>query len=487
MSDDQTLPRPDMGEIVTSGDAADFGFAAVGELLPYRDDLLMGRGGDLKLYEALKRDDQVHSTWQQRIRAATAREWDVEPGGPSARDKEAADDLKAQLMEIDFDRVSGKMLNGLFYGYAVGECLYRTDAGRIRLDAIKVKRSRRFRFDREHCLRLLRPDLPAGEMMPPNKFWVFSAGGDEDDNPYGLGLGHFLYWPIWMKRNGLRFWSLFLEKFAIPTTKGVISRGASPEDRRKLMAAMRAMTRDSAIVIPEGVDITLVESVRQSGSDFGAFVSRMDSAISKIVLSQTLTTDSGGSRAQGEVHQAVKLEVVKGDNDLLCENFNGGPARWLTAWNFPGAATPKLWRDHAEPEDLEARSKRDVQVRGLGYRPDQDYITRTYGLGWVPDAGGSPPPAPTAAEPATTDFAEPVAKDAADELTIQALPVAAPAMESMIEQIRAIIDGATSLDEVPGLLLAKYGEVGIDDLASVIGEAMVLADLHGRQDLTDGH
>lgn len=489
MTDDIPLPRPPMAELAAAGDAADFGWGPVGELLPYQDSVLAGRGNDLRLYETIKRDDQVQSTWQQRVRAATAREWDVEPGGPSALDKAAAEDLKVQLQAIDLDRVMGKMANGLFYGYGVGECLYRAEGGRIRLDAVKVRRARRFRFDRGGRLRLLRSDHPAGEVMPDNKFWVFTAGADDDDNPYGLGLGHYLYWPVWLKRNGVRFWSLFLEKFALPTTLGKAPGGATDEERRKLLTALRAITRDSAVVVPEGVDIQLIESVRQSGADFGAFVGRMDAAISKIVLSQTLTTDSGGSRAQGEIHQAVKLEVVKGDNDLMCESFNSGPATWLTRWNFPGAAPPRLWRDHAEPEDLEKRSKRDTDIRRLGYRPTQDYITMVYGPGWLPDAAPAEPAPETRPPPDPAEFAEsppPPARDAADHLTDQALPLAAPAMDSMIDRIRAVIDGAASLDQVPALLAERFGDVAEDELAGLIGEAMVLADLHGRRDLADG-
>jgi hypothetical protein len=52
--------------------------------------------------------------------------------------------------------------------------------------------------------------------MPERKFWTFSAGAATDDEPYGLGLGHFLYWPVFFKRNDIKFWLIFLEKFAAP-------------------------------------------------------------------------------------------------------------------------------------------------------------------------------------------------------------------------------------------------------------------------------
>jgi hypothetical protein len=54
-----------------------------------------------------------------------------------------------------------------------------------------------------------------------------------------------------------------------------------------------------------------------------------------------MTTDDGSSLAQAKVHEGVMDEVVKSDSDLLSASFNEGPGRWLTEWNFPGAAPPK--------------------------------------------------------------------------------------------------------------------------------------------------
>lgn len=98
MAETDTLPEPDMNELAAAGDADETAGLLVGELRLPRDEILRTRGGGrLEVYERLKRDDQVASCWQQRTRAAVAREWFVEPGGPSARDKAAADFLRDQL------------------------------------------------------------------------------------------------------------------------------------------------------------------------------------------------------------------------------------------------------------------------------------------------------------------------------------------------------------------------------------------------------
>ncbi|MFI3218901.1 MAG: hypothetical protein QX189_07245 [Methylococcales bacterium] len=82
------------------------------------------------------------------------------------------------------------MLSGLFWGYAVAECLWATDGQYIVASDIKVKKQKRFGFAPDGSLRLLTSSNPLGEVLPERKFWAYSTGGDDDDDYYGLGLAH---------------------------------------------------------------------------------------------------------------------------------------------------------------------------------------------------------------------------------------------------------------------------------------------------------
>jgi phage gp29-like protein len=124
----------------------------------------------------------------------------------------------------------------------------------------------------------------------------------------------------------------------------------------------------------------------------------MDKAISKVVLSQTMTTDDGSSRSQAEVHKGVADWVVKSDADLLCESFNSGPLAWLVEFNFPGATPPRVWRNTEPPEDLYVRAERDEKITALGYEPTEQYIEETYGTGWIKKAEPVMPPSNPLAE-----------------------------------------------------------------------------------------
>ena len=352
---DQKPEKPVMGEIAASG--AELNLAPyIQEIEQSGDELLKSLGGDLTQYEKLLRDEQVQSAFQQRRRAVTSTEWEVEPASESSIDKQAADFLRDQLKHLKWDRITDKMLYGTFYGYAVAELIYAIEGGRVVIDTIKVRKAKRFVFGRDGTLRLKKPGQPKGVIMPERKFWTYSVGADNDDDPYGRGLGYWLYWPIYLKRNGAKFWAMTLEKFGGPTVVGKYSGGAQDGEIRKLLEAAVSVQTDAAVAIPQGMELEIMESTKRAGGDFNAFMKYWDAAIAKVVLSQTMTTDDGSSQSQASVHMEVRQDVVKGDADLNCESFNDGPARWLTEWNFPGAGIPNVWRIIEEPEDMKAIS-----------------------------------------------------------------------------------------------------------------------------------
>lgn len=123
--------------------------------------------------------------------------------------------------------------------------------------------------------------------------------------------------------------------------------------------------------------------IATSGIDFEKMPGRMDEAIAKIILSQTMTTQNGSSLSQARVHEGVKQEIVKADADLLTDSFTAGPARWWTDLNYgPDVAAPRLVRIIEEEEDLKAQAETDESLSRLGWRRTEDSFRDTYGDGY---------------------------------------------------------------------------------------------------------
>ncbi len=355
------------------------------DLLTPTDTVLKQKGGTLDVYREVLRDDQVKSTFQQRRTAVTSAPWTVDPGDEKdARSKQCADALRLNLTRMGFDRITDRMLYALFYGFGVGEVMYEVRDGLIQVRDVRVRDRARFKFGTDRELYLYQPDGRM-ELMPPRKFWSMSTGADHDDEPYGMGLAHWLYWPVYFKRNGMKFWLVFLEKFGMPTAKATLAAGQmnNKELVAKAVRALREIQTDGGVVVPEGVAIDLIEIARSGTVDYLGLHDAMNGAISKIVLSQTMTTDNGSSLSQSKVHKTVADTVAKSDADLICESFNNTIATWFRDYNYPDAATPRVYRATEPPDDLAQRAERDTKVHALGFRPTEQYILETYGPGWV--------------------------------------------------------------------------------------------------------
>ena len=482
------MPAPQKGEIVTNYNN---GLQLYGNrLLTNPDPIIQSRGGKVELYDELLRDDQIGPAFEQRRRATTQSEWDVEPGGNSADDLAAAEDLREQLDAIDFDAITDRMLYGLLHGYAVGEVLWGKKNNRVTIQDVKVRNRSRFRFDKDLKLRLINIHNPEGDLMPERKFWTLSIGGDTSDNPYGRGLGHSLFWPAFFKRNAVKFWMIYLDKFAMPTAIGrtPANMKGDEEQLNEVLQMLGAIQTDSAVTIPEDVQVELLEATRSGSADYSVIVERMDKAISKIVLSQTMTSDDGGSMAQAKIHKEVRDEVVKGDSDLVCASFNQTVVAWLTEWNHPGAIPPRVWR-RTEPEaDLDARAERDQKIMGLGYDPTEDYIEETYGPGWRLRKQSTTPPNPIGPLPEDfTEISSLASKRVAHRADQQRMADAAEALATKypdligkrVEQILAFLDDTDDVETFRERLLEMITEPPNEAAVKAVRNASISSRLMG--------
>jgi phage gp29-like protein len=405
------LPAELANEIATTGDGRDI-TKPFTTMLQQPKDTRLSNAVDWGAYDTIRADDQVKSCMQQRILAVISAEWDVQPGDEAdPRSVVAAEALKANLAEIGFDNVTEKMAWSTFYGLQIAEILWQKPAerkdGLVGIKQIKVRHGRRFRFDKDNALRHITRGKPQGELVPAEKFWIASIGATNDDDLYGEGLAAWLYWPTYFKRNGIRFWNIFLDKFGTPTAVAKYRRGTPKAEIAKLSEALRALATDSGIVVPEGSLIELLQASKSGTGDFEKLCRYMDEAIAKIILSQTMTTQDGSSNAQAQVHAGVKLEVVKADADLLCESFNAGPARWWSKMNFgPDVAPPRVVRLVEEEADLKLLAETDAVLANQGWVRSDESFSDTYGDGYERKAEAAPVAAanaPKPDKPATND------------------------------------------------------------------------------------
>lgn len=496
---EKTPTRPELNEIATTRDGQDITRGYV-DSLPYllNTDPMFNKAGGLQGYESLLEDDQVFACFGQRRNAVISRPWSVTPGGNKRQDKKAAELVEQTLNNLDWDTVTDHMLYARFFGYAVAEVLWKVVSGQVQIDRIKVRDRRRFGFTPDNSLLLFTMHKPDGEAVPERKFWTASVGASHADEPHGRGLGYALYWPVFFKHNGAKFWAKYLEKFGAPTAVGKFQPGTDASERAKLLSAARAVTSDSGVILPEGVELMLLEATRGGSGTYDTWMHYWDGAIAKIILGQTMTTDDGSSYAQATVHYDVRQDIVAADADLVCQSANSTWVKWLVDYNLPGAAYPQLWRDMEEEEDLSQRVNRDKTLFDMGYKLKPEAVAKVYGDDYEAVQKEEPPGKEDREEGDTESspglkkeisFALPLAEG--DDLPPSPVPAMVDQMQAETEQawkkildhVRDLVEQAPDLPTLRDNLLNAFSDLPVDELADVMSMGFMAAELAGRYDV----
>ena len=358
----------------------------IGRVLTNPDTVLSSeaQGQGLKLYADLDRDDRVYSEMQKRKLAVIGKEWDIEPASDNAEDIKIAEFVENNLKEISFDNACEELLDGVLMGFKPAEVMWDYSEGDIWIREYRGRDPRRFAFGLNGELRLLTfGNMIEGEETPDRKFQLFRFG-EKNNNPYGTGLGNKLYWPVWFKKNGVKFWAVFLEKFGQPTPWGKYPSGTEKSKQDDLLDAIKAMQTDVGIITPDTMTVELLEAARTSSVDsyekWGTF---WNQAITLVILGQdATTTGTPGKLGSEEARSDVRQEYIKADSDRLSEWLNNQSIKWLVDYNFPNIKKyPKFWKRTEPEEDLKPLAERDrIIVREIGIPTAQKYFYDTYGI-----------------------------------------------------------------------------------------------------------
>lgn len=360
----------------------------LGKIQTNPDKILKSESGGkgLELYEDLLRDAKVGSTLQSRRLAVTGKEWEVIPASEKRQDVKIADYVKQVLEGFSLDAFRKSALSGLVLGFKPCEVMWEYSEGDVWVSRIIPKDARRFVFDLDGRLRLLTlSNMVEGEEVPDRKFHVFTNPSD-NGSPYGDGLGRLLYWPVWFKKNGIKFWLIFAEKFGSPTIIGRYPPGTQKDQQDELLDVLEAIQQESAIKIPETMAIELLEAQRRGATDtYNKLCDFMDRQIGIIMLGHTGSSESTpGKLGSEDMAKEVRDDIVKADADLLCLAENEQLVHWIVDYNFPGVARskyPKVWIRTEEEQDLKPLAERDeILVSHIGLPVARQYFYDTYSI-----------------------------------------------------------------------------------------------------------
>lgn len=215
------------------------------------------------------------------------------------------------------------IFTGYLYGFSVAEKMYSVVtrgewAGAVIYGELLDKPVHWWSFDPDRALRFrtVYNSIP-GDLMPAKKFVVARWGSVE--NPWGIATLDGIYWPWFVKHNLLKLQAIFLERWALPMMKGTYpykagdSEGARKinfEKQKQLVEVFEGFRANGAAGVPEGFDISIMESARSGSVSFEAAIDQYTATESLFLTGGQLSNlaSSGHSFSQAKVHDSHSVD-----------------------------------------------------------------------------------------------------------------------------------------------------------------------------------
>lgn len=351
---------------------------------------LRGRKGAEVFTEMSNNDETIGAILfaiEMLVRQAS---WNVEPGGSTAKDREAAEFVKSCMDDMQqtwIDTIS-EILSFLTYGWSFHEIVYKRRMGRTKDNRTSSKyddgligwmklpiRSQDTLYqweydDQDNLIGMTQMPPPDFGLItiPMNKAMLFRTRSRKD-NPEGRSILRTAYRSWYFKRRIQEIEGIGIERDlaglpVITTPEGMDIWDKDDEDMNAIRTGLEAMVknirRDSTegLVLPFGYTFELTSTGGSRQFDTNSIIARYDTKISQTVLADfiQLGHESVGSFALSSDKTNLFSMAICAFLDIICQTFNsqGIPALIdINGDHFAGVTDyPRLTHGDIEDVDL---------------------------------------------------------------------------------------------------------------------------------------
>ena len=354
--------------------------------------------------------------------------------------------------------------------------------------------------------------------LSPYKY-IYHTHHSKSGLPVRGGLARAAAWGYLFKNFDIRSWVQFAEICGIPLRVGKYGPGASEKDKQVLLNAVRNITQDAAGIIPASMVIEFVEA-KISGNItlFEKLADYLDKQVSKSVLGQTGTTDTGSRVGTANAHEHVRQDIETADAGQLAATLNRDLVRPTVDLNLgPRKLYPHLTIARPNEEDLDKLTARIATLVPMGLRVETSVAQDKLGLpdppagavllhapqgsGDLPEGDTLTPPrldpegkSAVAAASRAINAALPAAPgtpmDAVDTAVAEQLDGWQPLVNPLVEPIRKLLDACLqqglSLEDFQQRLAGLVGTQDTGPLTEHLAQLSFAARLGGETGATGG-
>ncbi len=290
-------------------------------ILPNPNQVITEQGSISKAFANLKNDPHVWSCVQSRKTGVSALSYEITNQSTETNIHTFISQIFA---ELDLYNFISNILEAIFTGFQVLEIIWsENDEGYLIPAEIIAKPLDWFYFDMNNQLRFRKKGETTGLLLPENKFLI-PRHNPSFENPYGEALLSKCFWAVTTKNMGFRFWMNFLEKYGMPLVIGQYTYPPTAEELQNLSLRLKDLIDSQTIAAPSDISIDIKDLGASKSVDlYSQLIKMANSEISKVLLSETLTTEmDSGSYAASITHFKVKQEVALSDVKLVENTLN---------------------------------------------------------------------------------------------------------------------------------------------------------------------
>jgi phage gp29-like protein len=403
-------------------------------------------------------DPQVTSAMELRKSQVQKLKWDIDRGIEN-------EFFTTWIREIMKTWNMPKLISGIIdsraWGYSVFEYAWIETEKQLRIVDVVQKPSYWFEFDSNSQLRFMSQDKTSiGERCTQLKF-LLVQNNSTYENPYGNSLLSKCYWQVRFKKDTIKLWSTFIEKYGMPFFLGHAAQ-TSTTVITKFVDMLDALRQDGVAVVGRE---DIVEKL--SGNDvaskeiFESFVQTMDAQISKVILNHASAMDATQGQLGNTSKALTTLDVLAVSDKELVEHSINQIIKLLISVNFGDVEhIPNFEMYEVSDVDLDL-ANRDKILKEVGVAFTKDYMMTSYGLKETDFSIVATAPTPTGPTGNAFSEAETKLNNSIDE---------------MFAPFVSILEQGKNYEEVKAKLYDKFNNLDDNEINTIMTKLITQAE-----------
>lgn len=444
-----------------------------------------------ELYEDMEeKDGHIMAEMGKRRRAVLGLNWNiVPPSNPNRAEKKATTALYALMQGLDdFEDVLFDTTDAIGKGFANQELEWQRLGNSWVPKSITYRPQSWFQIARGYRQEIRLRGAMGGEPLQPFG-WITHVHKAKSGTLERSALFRVLAWPYLFKNYSVGDLAEFLEIYGIPMRVGKYPSGATEKEKLTLLRALAQLGHNAAGIIPMGMELEFLNAAQGDPAAFQLMIEWCELTQSKAILGGTLTSQADGAsstNALGNVHNEVRLDLRNSDALQIAKTLSRDliyPIAVLNGLTADWSRCPRLVFDTQEPDDLSTYASTLPTLVGMGFRVSRAWAQERLAIP-EPDEGEELLQVDMANPTPLADRAVATAQTAALAGAVLRLDEQLqPVTDAWVEQIRALVAGANSLEQIRDGLEALLPDMTLEQYAAAMAEALAAASLQGRYDI----